>query len=50
MMDGRIGAIRLALEAQNLTNTLILAYSAKYASSFYGPSERCGSAGIWKKQ
>jgi len=37
MMDGRIGAIRTALEAHHHTNTLILAYSAKYASSFYGP-------------
>lgn len=37
MMDGRIGAIRSALESANYTNTLILAYSAKYASSFYGP-------------
>ncbi|MCF7986382.1 MAG: porphobilinogen synthase [Methylovulum sp.] len=37
MMDGRIGAIRQALEANNFINTLILAYSAKYASSFYGP-------------
>lgn len=37
MMDGRIGAIRRALEAENLHNTGILAYSAKYASSFYGP-------------
>ena len=37
MMDGRIGAIRSALEAHHHTNTLILAYSAKYASSFYGP-------------
>ena len=37
MMDGRIGAIRSALESSNYTNTLILAYSAKYASSFYGP-------------
>jgi porphobilinogen synthase len=37
MMDGRIGAIRSALEANHHTNTLILAYSAKYASSFYGP-------------
>jgi porphobilinogen synthase len=46
MMDGRIGAIRLALEAQNHTNTLILAYSAKYASSFYGPfRDAVGSAG-----
>ncbi len=37
MMDGRIGAIRTALEAKQLVNTKILAYSAKYASSFYGP-------------
>lgn len=37
MMDGRIGAIRQALEAERHVNTLILAYSAKYASSFYGP-------------
>jgi len=46
MMDGRIGAIRVALETQNYTNTLILAYSAKYASSFYGPfRDAVGSAG-----
>jgi len=37
MMDGRIGAIRLALEEQGYIHTNILAYSAKYASSFYGP-------------
>ena len=37
MMDGRIGAIRDALEAAGHRNTRILAYSAKYASSFYGP-------------
>jgi len=37
MMDGRIGAIRQALEANHHRNTRILAYSAKYASSFYGP-------------
>ncbi|MBS0286407.1 MAG: porphobilinogen synthase [Proteobacteria bacterium] len=37
MMDGRIGKIRQALETQGFTNTGILAYSAKYASSFYGP-------------
>jgi len=37
MMDGRIGAIRAALEANHFVNTKILAYSAKYASSFYGP-------------
>ena len=46
MMDGRIGAIRQALEAKNHINTLILAYSAKYASGFYGPfREAVGSAG-----
>jgi len=45
MMDGRIAAIRQALEAQNHIHTLILAYSAKYASSFYGPfREAVGSA------
>jgi len=37
MMDGRIGAIRSALEEQGYIHTIILAYSAKYASSFYGP-------------
>ena len=37
MMDGRIGAIRGALEKEGFVNTKILAYSAKYASSFYGP-------------
>ncbi len=37
MMDGRIGAIRNALEENNFTKTGIMAYSAKYASSFYGP-------------
>jgi porphobilinogen synthase len=37
MMDGRIGAIREALEANGHANTRILAYSAKYASSFYAP-------------
>jgi len=46
MMDGRIGAIREALEANGLVNTRILAYSAKYASSFYGPfRDAVGSAG-----
>jgi len=45
MMDGRIGAIREALEVAGHTNTRILAYSAKYASSFYGPfREAVGSA------
>jgi len=45
MMDGRIGAIRRALEAEGFVNTRILAYSAKYASSFYGPfRDAVGSA------
>ena len=37
MMDGRVGAIRTALDARNLIHTRIMAYSAKYASAFYGP-------------
>jgi porphobilinogen synthase len=37
MMDGRIGAIRRALEAEGLVNTMILSYAVKYASAFYGP-------------
>lgn len=46
MMDGRIGAIREELEEQGYINTRILAYSAKYASSFYGPfRDAVGSAG-----
>lgn len=46
MMDGRIGAIREALELGGHTHTRILAYSAKYASSFYGPfRDAVGSAG-----
>ncbi len=46
MMDGRIGAIREALELKKHHNTLILAYSAKYASVFYGPfRDAVGSAG-----
>ena len=45
MMDGRIGAIRQALEENDHSNTLILAYAAKYASSFYGPfRDAVGSA------
>ena len=45
MMDGRIGAIRKALESANYIHTRILAYSAKYASSFYGPfRDAVGSA------
>lgn len=46
MMDGRIGAIREALEQAGHLHTRILAYSAKYASSFYGPfRDAVGSAG-----
>jgi porphobilinogen synthase len=46
MMDGRIGAIRSQLEAESFHNTLIMAYSAKYASSYYGPfRDAVGSAG-----
>jgi porphobilinogen synthase len=46
MMDGRIGAIRAILEENNHVNTRIMAYSAKYASSFYGPfRDAVGSAG-----
>ncbi len=46
MMDGRIGAIRQALEQAGHRHTRILAYSAKYASSFYGPfRDAVGSAG-----
>jgi porphobilinogen synthase len=37
MMDGRVGAIRAALESQGHHNTMIMAYAAKYASAFYGP-------------
>lgn len=49
MMDGRIGAIREALEAENFINTQIMAYSAKYASNYYGPfRDAVGSAGNLK--
>lgn len=45
MMDGRVGRIRAALEADGHINTVILAYAAKYASSFYGPfRDAVGSA------
>jgi porphobilinogen synthase len=45
MMDGRIGAVRQALETEGFPNTRILAYSAKYASAFYGPfRDAVGSA------
>jgi porphobilinogen synthase len=50
MMDGRIGAVRAALEADGHVHTRILAYSAKYASSFYGPfRDAVGSAGALGK-
>ena len=46
MMDGRIGAIRHALEANHFIHTRIMAYSVKYASAFYGPfRDAVGSAG-----
>jgi porphobilinogen synthase len=46
MMDGRIGAIRQVLESEGFINTRILAYSAKYASAYYGPfRDAVGSAG-----
>lgn len=49
MMDGRIGAIREALEANGFHNVQIMAYSAKYASAFYGPfRDAVGSAGNLK--
>ncbi|UZW60975.1 porphobilinogen synthase [Lysobacter enzymogenes] len=50
MMDGRIGQIRAELESQGHIHTRILAYSAKYASSFYGPfRDAVGSAGALGK-
>jgi porphobilinogen synthase len=49
MMDGRVGALREALDGAGLERTRILAYSAKYASSFYGPfRDAVGSAGNLK--
>jgi len=49
MMDGRIGAIRRALESGGFVNTQIMAYSAKYASHYYGPfRDAVGSAGNLK--
>lgn len=49
MMDGRIGAIREALEANDFINTQIMAYSAKYASNYYGPfRDAVGSSGNLK--
>jgi porphobilinogen synthase len=49
MMDGRIGAIRAALEASGHTDTQIMSYAAKYASAFYGPfRDAVGSGGLLK--
>jgi len=49
MMDGRIGAMRAALEAEGFRNTLLLSYSAKYASAFYGPfRDAVGASGALK--
>ena len=49
MMDGRIGSIREALEANDFINTQIMAYSAKYASNYYGPfRDAVGSSGNLK--
>lgn len=49
MMDGRVGAIRAALEANGHVNVQIMAYAAKYASAFYGPfRDAVGSRGLLK--
>jgi porphobilinogen synthase len=49
MMDGRVGAIRAALDAEGLEQTAIMSYAAKYASAFYGPfREAVGSGGRLK--
>lgn len=49
MMDGRIGAIRTALEAEGHHNVQIMSYAAKYASAFYGPfRDAVGAAGLLK--
>ena len=46
MMDGRVGAIRTALDEQNFSNVQIMSYAAKYASAFYGPfRDAVGSSG-----
>lgn len=50
MMDGRIGVIRDYLDSQNFTNTMIMSYSVKFASAFYGPfRDAVGSASNLKK-
>jgi len=49
MMDGRIGAIRYAMEDSGLTHAMIMSYAAKYASAFYGPfRDAVGSSGALK--
>jgi len=49
MMDGRVGAIRTALEAEGFHDVQIMAYAAKYASAFYGPfRDAVGSSGLLK--
>lgn len=49
MMDGRVGAIRAALERESFANVQIMAYAAKYASAFYGPfRDAVGSRGLLK--
>jgi porphobilinogen synthase len=48
-MDGRVGAIRAALEGESFTNVQIMSYAAKYASAFYGPfRDAVGSGGYLK--
>jgi porphobilinogen synthase len=46
MMDGRIGAIRAALEENGFTDTQILSYAAKYASAYYGPFRDAVGSGV----
>jgi porphobilinogen synthase len=46
MMDGRVGAIRSALEAEGLQDAMIMAYAAKYASAFYGPYRDAVGSGV----
>jgi porphobilinogen synthase len=49
MMDGRVGAIRSAMEREGHPNVLIMSYAAKYASAFYGPfRDAVGSRGLLK--
>ncbi len=51
MMDGRVGAIRAALEEQGFTNVRIMSYAAKYASAYYGPfRDAVGSSGTLKSK